>query len=334
MRAFPVVPAAIAALAALPAVANDSSGFEGTTGIELSSTDAVGMDSEDLFVSPRLIRVDYVFRNVTDHPVQSLVVFPFPDLDLSAGLTAPNWAFPAEGTNFLDFKVWVDGRPVAPTLERRAFFKGRDVTDEVKAAGALDLAPWREGAYDRQVAALAPAAVEALRKAGLIAPGEDPDTPQWQLRTRYFWPQTFPARSEVRISHSYRPFVGRTLIGKAEAIDGHTVVGRLVGEPPGAGDRYCLDPSTRRALGAAERRGTLSGDVAEIEYILLTARNWRGPIGRFHLTVDKGAPDNVVSLCWSGLRKTGPTTFESTIGNFVPSRDLDIVIFNGREKAP
>lgn len=313
-----------------PAHANDSTGFQGTTGIELAPTSDISMVSEDLAISPTLIRVAYVFRNVTDHPVSTLVVFPLPDLDLSQGLTAPNWAFPAAGANFLDFKIWVDGKPIAPTLERRAFFKGRDVTREVEAAGALGLAPWLDGAYERQTAALPAAALDRLRRDGLIAEGEDPDTPQWQLRLRYFWNQTFPAGATVRVRHTYRPFVGRALIGKVGDIDGRGVVGRLVGGRSETADRYCLDDGTRRALAAAEKRKSLSGDVAELEYILTTARNWRGPIGHFHLTIDKGAPDNIVSLCWPGLRKTGPTTFEWTGTGFTPSRDIALLIFNGR----
>lgn len=317
-----------AALACGPAAANDSSGFQGTGGIELSANNDVQMTSEDLYISPTEIRVSYVFRNVTDHPVTTMVVFPFPDLDLSEGLTASNWAFPVKSANFLNFKVWVDDRPAKPTLERRAFFKGRDVTQEVAAAGALDIVPWRDGAYESETAALAKPALERLRRDGLLADGEDPDTPQWQLRTRYFWTQTFPPGRDVKVRLTYRPFVGRALIGKTGTIDGRTVVGNLVGERATGGDRYCLDEGTRRALAAAARRGTNIEDVAELEYVLITARNWRGPIGRFRLTIDKGAPQSIISLCWHGLRRTGPTTFTATANDFVPAHDIDLLIFN------
>jgi len=68
----------------------------------------------------------------------------------------------------------------------------------------------------------------------------------------------------------------------------------------------------------------------ELEYILTTARNWRGPIGRFHLTLDKGKPDNLLSLCWNGLTKTSPTTFEATITNFVPDHDIRLLVLDHR----
>ena len=109
------------------------------------------------------------------------------------------------------------------------------------------------------------------------------------------------------------------------------MVGRFVGEEknPG-GERYCLDAPTRRAVAAIQDRAprdAMPFTAAEIEYILTTARNWRGPIERFHLTLDKGAPGNILSLCWDGLKKTGATTFESTIANFVPDRDIRLLIF-------
>jgi hypothetical protein len=67
--------------------------------------------------------------------------------------------------------------------------------------------------------------------------------------------------------------------------------------------------------------------VSETAYILKTANNWNGPIGRFHLTLDKLKPENVLSLCWDGeLKKTGPTTFESTLTNFAPTRDIHMLV--------
>ena len=61
--------------------------------------------------------------------------------------------------------------------------------------------------------------------------------------------------------------------------------------------------------------------------MLKTANNWKGPIGKFHLTVDKMRPANVLSMCWGNdLKKTGATTFESTRENFAPARDIKILV--------
>ncbi|PWC88893.1 hypothetical protein TSH100_06730 [Azospirillum sp. TSH100] len=317
------------------ASANDSTGFQGTGGIELTRTDVIEMRSEDLSIGMDEIRVSYVFRNVSDHPVETLVAFPLPDLDLSPGLTASAWTFPKPADDFLDFRLWIDDRPVRPSLERRAIFQGRDVTATVEAAGALGMTPWAPGAYDGYARTLDPAALARLRDAGLIRNGDDDNNPQWTLRTRYFWTQTFPPGRDVRVRHVYRTFLGHSLLGDVNEIDGRGVVGRLVGEVTGTvnatgDDRYCLDAATRRTVATVQAKyppPAMPYGAAEIEYILTTARNWRGPIGRFHLTIDKGAPENIVSLCWNGLIKTGPTTFESTITDFVPDRDIRLLLF-------
>jgi hypothetical protein len=86
-----------------------------------------------------------------------------------------------------------------------------------------------------------------------------------------------------------------------------------------------------KAMGAAaaKRHGD-NGSALEAystDFILKTANNWKGGIGKFHLTIDKLKPDNVLSLCWAGdLKKTGPTMFEFTAANFHPTQDLAFVV--------
>ena len=62
----------------------------------------------------------------------------------------------------------------------------------------------------------------------------------------------------------------------------------------------------------------------------MTGNNWKGPIGRFHLTIDKLKADNILSMCWDGdLRKTGATTFEAERTNFAPPRDIKLLVLSG-----
>ena len=56
---------------AVPAAANDSSAELGTGGIQLVPNWDIVIDREDLYVSPDLIGVRYVFRNTTNEPVSS-----------------------------------------------------------------------------------------------------------------------------------------------------------------------------------------------------------------------------------------------------------------------
>lgn len=68
------------------------------------------------------------------------------------------------------------------------------------------------------------------------------------------------------------------------------------------------------------------GTAYNIAYVLRTANSWAGPIGQFRLTLDKGAVENVISLCVTEIQKTGPTTFVVERTDYTPDRDLEILI--------
>ena len=60
--------------------------------------------------------------------------------------------------------------------------------------------------------------------------------------------------------------------------------------------------------------------------MLTTGANWGGPIKDFTLTIDKGAPENLVSFCGEGVKKIGPTTFEMKATDFYPEKDIHILL--------
>jgi hypothetical protein len=63
-----------------------------------------------------------------------------------------------------------------------------------------------------------------------------------------------------------------------------------------------------------------------IDYILRTGANWSGPIGQFHLTVDKGDAGSLAGFRGQGVKKTSDTKFEMTKTNFSPDGDLAVLI--------
>ena len=66
---------------------------------------------------------------------------------------------------------------------------------------------------------------------------------------------------------------------------------------------------------------------SSISYVWSTGANWSGPIGKFHLTIDKDTPDNLISFCWDGkVTKTGPTSFEMSATDFSPPQDHELEI--------
>ena len=141
----------------------------------------------------------------------------------------------------------------------------------------------------------------------------DGEHPHWTVETRFYWNQKFPAGKTVVFEQSYQPVTGQAFFMSEELA------------PPARGDfsygaNYCFDPGTRAEIQkqlaiskAANRQDGAMLYALTTNYILMTGNNWKGPIGRFHLTLDKEKPDNVLSLCWDGdLKKTGATTFEAT----------------------
>jgi hypothetical protein len=314
---------ALAALAAAaPAFADDSSAALGAGGIVFTKNTPVRMAAEDLYVSPQAVRIRFEFQNPTNKDVETIVAFPLPDIDTAEFYGSAVGTVTDDPKNFVGFKAVVDGNPVPFTVEQRAFVKNREVTQVVLAAGAPVNPVVAEG-YDK-IFKLSRDKQKALVAAG-AAEGEGGNdfVPQWTVRTRFYWTQKFPAHKTVVIEHSYQPVTGQSFFST-----------QYQKRNDKQNAEFCFDAGTWASLDArtAQRKqsdgesGTYM-NAYQTDYILKTANNWQGSIGRFHLTLDKLKPDNVLSLCWDGdLKKTGPATFEFTQTNFAPARDLHIVV--------
>jgi hypothetical protein len=63
-----------------------------------------------------------------------------------------------------------------------------------------------------------------------------------------------------------------------------------------------------------------------ISYVLTTGANWAGPIKDFHLVVDKGQADRLVSFCGEGVKRISATAFEMRVKDFTPAQNLNVII--------
>jgi hypothetical protein len=135
------------------------------------------------------------------------------------------------------------------------------------------------------------------------------------VRARFYWPMTFAAHRTVTMEIAYQPVTG---IGATSY--------KFLKASKALAQAYCIDPSVWKALDRAHAKRSQAA-LLQTDYILRTANNWKGPIGRFHLTLDKKKPDAVVALCWPApLTKTGATTYEFTASNFAPTRDIHMLV--------
>ncbi|NBE09212.1 DUF4424 family protein [Paragemmobacter ruber] len=333
--------AAFAAALLFPAAvfANDGFGGLSATGLHFAQTDAIAMESEDLFISPDRIRVTYTFRNRTDADVTGEVIFPLPPISLQY-LQTSDFNLPEDRENLVNFTATVDGQPVPVTIDRIAVIEppwvedrppaeqydtpGRDVTAALARHGiplTLDVAALTDTLNALPAETRAALQAEGLAEfyAGDPAQGMPPETwPLWSIILRYHWTQTFPAGQTLTIAHDYenRPPGGLFYWQHPATEDWAT----------GYAARYCIDDRTSRGIAKRLAPAQGMGVAYSLAYVLRTANSWAGPIGDFRLTLDKGAEENIISLCAEGVEKTGPTTFEIRKRNYSPDRDLDILI--------
>jgi hypothetical protein len=241
--------------------------------------------------------------------------------------------------NFLGFTVTVDGKPVTPSLDQHAFAVGIDITGDLKAHG-VPLFPFGPAAKKALAALPDDLAAEWTDRGIVMADTYDDGSgwktervPFWTLRSTYWWRMTFPAGKDVHVSHRYRPSVGGTA-GLSFFYDG-----KFQGETyADYKRRYCMDDAFERAVVKAAKTspdGSPPFTESRIAYVLTSGGNWtNGTIGRFHLTVDKGDPANLISFCATDVRKTGPTRFEVSARDFYPDHDIDILILTPNRATP
>lgn len=312
---------ALAVAASPQARANDSAAALDAGGLVLVRDPDITLESEDLRIGLRRIDVDYVFRNGSPSPRTVRIAFPLPPID-GAELSLSPLSLPyPDRANFVGFTVTVDGRAIEPALEERAFLGTREVSDILKRH-ALPLNPLRREDLAAGLKRLAPADLAALHGAGLLTEAAAEADAQWRGEAKFHWEQTFPAGQALRVSHGYAPVKGNHLVSAKEAAERDYR------------ERYCVDDAGLagiRRLGARKPDGYTR--AVEVPYIVTTARNWAGRIGRFTLTVDKGRPDALVSFCRTGVRKTGPTTFVWEAQNYLPDADLRVLVVSNDDDA-
>jgi Domain of unknown function (DUF4424) len=337
------LPLCLIALLAFPALANDGFGGLSATGLTFGQTEAVAMEEEALFIGLDRIAVDYVFRNLTEADVTGEVIFPLPPIHVGQTIESP-WNLPddPDRENLVNFTATVDGQPVTVTVDRIAVVEpeatewwpsaeqydtpGREVTADLARLGL----PLSLNA-DRVLSALKALSPDAKAEAMDLGLAEFFDIgtenefafPQWSILIRYHWTQTFPAGKVLRVSHAYENRSPGGIFSWSHPPEDYL-------QP--VADLYCIDEGTSKGLAKALAQAPQDGEIystglsRNITYVLRTANSWAGPIGRFTLTIDKGDPGNIVSLCADGIRKTGPTTFVMEKTDYVPDRDLHILV--------
>jgi len=310
------------------ALANDSIARVSAGSIVLLKSEQIRMSQEVLEISPKVIRVKYKFVNEAPTDIRTTVAFPMP----AYGWNPRESALDRNVRPLRSFKLLVDGVSVQTQLHRKAVAGDRDVADQLRKIGltesqifetfgdcGLDAGIIRCGMTEKQNAQI----TAALGGSGSF--------PNWKIAETVYWEQVFPAGRAIEVRHEYPPFVGMSYSapyqqGFGFARDLPTAAWL---DPPAGPNEACLDEGTRQAITKKIRSLVDTGSktvwvtLNDVEYILGTGRNWKGPIGDFRLRIEKATADQFVSLCFPGKpKRLSPTVLEFSASDFVPQDRL------------
>lgn len=293
---------------------NDTLARIGAGGIEFLESTNIKLVEEILKVSQERIKVRYRFHNDATEEIRATVAFPLPVRQYVPRsyreMFLEHWK-----TIKRSFSIRVNGKPVSTKHHRKAVVADQDVAPLLRLIGLSDKEIFES-----------PPDSEEFKAANY----------RWKVAEVFSWEQVFPAGKDVIVEHSYAPISSNTSVywnkDSFGNISGHTsdyFFGR---------DR-CLDQGTRRAISSRVmsylNKGVerVDGYKKDIEYILGTARNWKGSIGLFKLRIERTAPDQFVSICFPGrAKRITATELEFVKKDFIPADNLVVFFYEIRPK--
>ncbi|MCB2086078.1 MAG: DUF4424 family protein [Sphingomonadaceae bacterium] len=317
------------AFLAVPATANDSEAEWALGGLVLKENADISMDSEDLYISAKEVRVAYRYTNHAATDREVVIAFPLPALPEEDGYfeyeSYPDW-------DELSYETTVNGQKVDFEIHDRALVGTRDVTALVEAEG-WQVHWYRDYNFADTVQALPEGEKQRLLDAGLLTGFKDDYgvlrvAPAWRGQRHLLRVQNFPAGKSVTVTHRYTPIIGGSVGGMLYTAVRESDYGReAMAEYR---KQWCIDDSflagVDRKLARTKPGHTTHMSETWLGYVLSSGANWRGPIKHFRLVVDKGDTNNLVSFCMNGVKKIAPTQFEVVKTDFEPEGDLDILI--------
>ncbi len=310
--------------------ANDSSSALGTGGLVPRPNSRVAMETEELMITPDRVTVSYLFSNPTNQDEETMVSFPLPDIngaDIEQTISALRGTKTRNLSDLVDFAVVVNGKNLNVETEQRAWVGAKDVTPLLKEL-KLPLIPWfpEPEKYGSALRRLNEAQRKKMVDFDLVSKdsleNEKCDSGrgwewcpnfQYVVRISYFWRQRFPKKSKTRIVHSYIPLKGSGVgpYGNGAGINPKAEMKALDDRGfCGSESDFFLKPP---------RVENLCNSLQSIDYILTTAKTWKGAISRFKLTLS-GMP--FVFSCFKGLKRTDIDSWEFTANDFVPTEEL------------
>ena len=189
-------------------LANDSTGYVATGGVQYLKNKDVQMLSEDLLISKKIIQVDYQFKNLSPRDITETILFPLPKIE-----NFFESDFADTERLLKSFKVQINGKSIQPDMHVRTFIQKDeksapiDLTVAFKECGFTEkemLNPWNRQDYEYETfeTKLRNCKNTELQKA---LPKDKNEVITWSAQVIYSWKQTFKANALTRVQHKYAP---------------------------------------------------------------------------------------------------------------------------------
>ncbi len=346
------------------ALANDTTATITPTGIVYNKNDDISMDEEVLKLSANAVEVAYTFTNHAENEQTLDVAFPLPltPVDYDARV------FPSWDESYIAYQL-LDSNPHTsnkdPDLSNNNLYSWlregkapfinfkRTLNGEERGVNYRILSTSKEGKDISEILLKNNIPISALFLSGFMEAGklhkdpelkkkleklkllDDKGNPTWQNQTVYFWQETFPAKSPIKVGHTYTPHAGFHYLyvtKKGDDID-FRFYHRDLGEKNWSDFSQTAElKQFIEELRAEFKKEKKEGDsdsipftVIELDYILTTGNLWMGPIKKFRLEVTPPTPNARIAYS-SGIKlekKGNIYCFEAE--NFRPERDLKIL---------
>jgi hypothetical protein len=260
------------------------------------------------------------------------------------------FALPAKGEDGIaQLSILTDKQPVQYKVMQRAIsIHGKDVSTALMSLG-LPLNPVA-AMHNLDMSRNRDSIIPKLHSLNLI--DEKEETPNWTVKSYYYWQQSFAPRSQVAIEQIYKPQVAAyniklnnfTEILKlplkiVKKIVNVAINWTLVDNNAAESlqnqfekysphiKRYCPAGKDYQTLVAAYKKQPDRDSIIEMRELHFAHTNddmWAHPIGRFSLTIE--APKNFHALaCWQDdLKRTG-NGYRFSAENYVPLQDLNVL---------
>jgi hypothetical protein len=278
---------------------NDSSTCIGLGGLMLQKNDHIVMMSEDLLLSPSLVRVEYTYLNDSETDQELIVAFALPNI-------GKMWKTSDSLTNYKeDFKTWVDGKEVK-------LFDSRDFWNFPNNAGCHKSPEASANEYNLVVRNQIFPSKKLVKVVHQYSPALGSGIPyygQWSLKDALLEIQ----RNED-VSSDHLNWFGCT-----DVKDALTAITKW----------KKFTKVHAKNLDTEENAWKNLVFYSKLGYILETGQNWKGPIKNFRLKVAAEQPF-FLDTCFKGLKRISETAYLFEAEDYVPSENINLTFhFSG-----